>query len=60
MEVKALLALPKGFEVTSIEVADDVLTIAVVSMQANPTCPLCASQASRVHSHYTRLVERIL
>jgi transposase len=56
MEVKALLALPKGFEVTSIEGADDVLTIAVVSTQAHPTCPLCASQASRVHSHYMRTV----
>ena len=56
MEVKALLALPKGFEVTSIERADDVLTIAVVSTQAHPSCPLCASQASRVHSHYMRTV----
>jgi transposase len=54
MEVKTLLALPKEFEVTSIEVTDDVLSIAVVSTQAHPICPLCASQASRVHSHYTR------
>jgi transposase len=54
MEVKTLLALPKEFEVTSIEVTDDVLTIAVVSTQTHPLCPLCASQASRVHSHYTR------
>jgi transposase len=56
MKVKALLALPKGFEVTSIEVTDDVLTIAVVSTQAHPTCPLCGSPAWRVHSHYTRTV----
>jgi transposase len=56
MEVKTLLALPKGFEVTSIQVTADVLTMTVVSTQAHPSCSLCASQASRVHSHYTRTV----
>src|SRR5947209_18833856 len=56
MEVKTLLALPKEFEVTSIEVTANVLSITVVSTQAHPSCPLCASQASRVHSHYMRTV----
>jgi transposase len=56
MKVEPLLSLPKGLEVTSIEVADDGLTIGVISTQRSACCPLCSSPATRVHSHYTRKI----
>jgi transposase len=56
MKAKPVLALPKGFEVTSIEVTDENLTIVAVSTQRSVCCPLCSSPATRVHSHYTRTV----
>jgi len=54
MEVKSALALPDRLEVTGIEVIEEVLTIAAVSTQRAPRCPLCDVPAARVHSRYTR------
>ena len=56
MEVKRTLALPEGLEVTGIEMTDEVLTIMAVSAQMQPSCPLCGTPATRVHSHYTRKI----
>jgi transposase len=56
MEAKRLLSLPEGFEVTTIEVTDGILTIGVVSTQISACCPLCSSAATRLHSSYTRTV----
>ncbi len=54
MEVKLLLSLPEGFEVTNIERTDGILTMSAVSTQRSVCCPLCLSAATRVHSSYTR------
>src|SRR6266568_8457300 len=54
MEAKLLLSLPEGFEVTSIEGTDGILTMSAVSTQQSVCCPLCSSAARRVHSSYTR------
>jgi transposase len=54
MKVKFALALPEGLEVTALEMIDEVLTITAVSTQVHPCCPLCSTQATRAHSHYTR------
>ncbi len=54
MEVKLLLSLPEGFEVTHIERTDGILTMSAVSTQPSVCCPLCSSAATRVHSSYTR------
>jgi transposase len=54
MEVKPVLALPEGLEVTALEVIDGVLTLTVVSTQRLPCCPLCGAPAERLHSRYTR------
>ena len=56
MELTALLALPKGLEVVDITIMDKVVTISLVSTQLHPCCPLCASQASHIHSRYRRHV----
>ncbi len=56
MKVEMLFSLPKGVEVTSIEGADDGLTICAVSTQPSACCPLCSCVATRVHSHYTRTI----
>ena len=56
MKVKPVLALPEGLEVTAIEVIEEVLTIAAVSTQVHPCCPLCGTPALRVHSRYTRQI----
>ena len=56
MEVKPVLALPEGLEVTGIEMIDEVLTITSVSTQIQPCCPLCGTPAVRVHSRYMRQI----
>lgn len=56
MEVKPMLALPDELEVTGIEMRDEGLTITVVSKQLRACCPLCSTEASRLHSRYTRAV----
>ncbi len=56
MEVRPALALPDGLEVTGIDMSDDVLTVAAVSTQMHPCCPLCGTPTSRVHSRYTRQI----
>ena len=54
MKLEAVLGLPEALEVVSGDVADQVITLAVISTQQNPCCPLCGRSASRVHSHYRR------
>jgi transposase len=56
MKVEPLFSLPKGVEVTSIEVTENGLIISAVSTQPSACCPLCSSAATRVHSHYTRTI----
>jgi transposase len=56
MKVEQVLSLPEGLEVTNIEEIDGVLTISAVSTQQSVCCPLCSSVATRVHSHYTRMI----
>ena len=56
MEVKRVLALPSGLDVRGIEMIDNGVSITVVSTQMYPCCPLCGVSASRVHSHYTRMI----
>src|ERR1041384_5013174 len=56
MELKPVLALPDGLDVTAIEMGDEVLTITAFSTQSCPCCPLCGTPALRVHSRYTRTV----
>jgi transposase len=51
---KSLLDLPEELEVVSSDVTDKVITITAVSTQATPYCPLCGTNASRIHSHYSR------
>lgn len=54
MKVKPLLALPKEFEVRSMDVTEKTVTITAISTQKVALCPLCGSPALRVHSHYLR------
>jgi transposase len=56
MEVKPMLALPEGLDVTGIEMSDEVLTITTVSKQIRPCCPLYGTAALRVHNRYSRTV----
>ena len=54
IKIEALLGLPEGLEVRSFNVADQEITLTIVSTQQHPCCPLCGSRASRIHSHYHR------
>ena len=56
MEIQSVFALPKDFEVADIAITEKMLTIFLVSTQRHPCCPLCASQASHIHSRYRRHV----
>lgn len=54
MQLEAVLGLPEGLEIISGDIADQVITLTVISTQQHPCCPLCGTSASRVHSHYCR------
>jgi hypothetical protein len=54
MKIEALLGLPEGLEVVDSDVANQVITLTIISTQQHPSCPLCGRRASRVHSHYRR------
>src|SRR5256885_1591659 len=54
MNVKSFFDLPEELEVVSSDVAEKVITITAVSTQTAPSCPLCGTSASRIHSHYNR------
>jgi transposase len=54
MKLEAVLGLPEALEIVSGDVADQVITLTVISTQLNPRCPLCGRSASRIHSHYRR------
>lgn len=56
MKVKPLLALPKEFEVRSIDATEERVAITAASTQNSASCPLCGTPTSRVHSHYLRHV----
>jgi transposase len=56
MDLKPILALPKGFLLVGMEKSDEILTFTVVSTQRFPCCPLCGIASTRVHSFYTRQV----
>ena len=56
MDVKQMTTLPEGLEVGEIGMVDEMLSITVVSTQLCPTCPLCGTPSTRVHSHYARCV----
>jgi transposase len=54
MKIEALLGLPEGLQVVDGDVANQVITLTIISTQQKPCCPLCGKSASRVHSHYRR------
>src|SRR5258708_4108065 len=54
MDAKQVFSLPQEFEVTDVEITDEVLTICVVSTQGCVCCPMCSSPAKRIHSRYER------
>jgi zinc-finger of transposase IS204/IS1001/IS1096/IS1165 len=54
MKVEAFLGLPEGLEVVCGDIADQVITLTIISTQQHPLCPLCENSASRVHSHNRR------
>jgi transposase len=54
VKIEALLGLLEGLEIGSFVVADQVITLTVISTQQHPCCPLCGSRTSRVHSQYRR------
>jgi hypothetical protein len=42
MKIEALLGLPEGLEVVDGDVANQVITLTIISTQQHPSCPLCA------------------
>lgn len=56
LEVKAVLDLPEGLKIISIEMRDQVLNITAISTQVQPCCPVCGTPAQRIHSSYHRQI----
>jgi hypothetical protein len=54
------LPLPSGLEIATTEAVDDLLKVEVISIRNSSCCPLCFQPATRIHSHYSRLVESIV
>ena len=54
MEGTALLLLPQGLRITSIECLETGLLIHVLSIILTGQCPLCNQQSDAVHSKYQR------
>jgi len=56
MEISSLFSLPEGVEITSMTVIDNILTLHLVATAPCAACPLCAQDATRIRSYYTRTV----
>ena len=56
IDVKSLLGLPEELEVVGGDVTEKMITILAASTQADPCCPLCGTNASRIHSSYIRQI----
>jgi transposase len=54
MEGSALLPLPQGFQITSIERQETSLLIRVLSTLPTGICPLCGQVSDAIHSRYQR------
>lgn len=56
VSISSLLHLPDDLQVTSLDLADGLVTLHLVSTLSEATCPCCFQMTSRVHSRYTRTV----
>ncbi len=56
MEGTALLLLPQGLRITTIERQETGLLIQVLSTQRTCRCPLCGAESDAVHSRYHRRI----
>jgi transposase len=56
MEGMALLLLPQGLHITTIERQQTGLLIQVLSTQRTCRCPLCGAESDAVHSRYQRRI----
>lgn len=56
MEGTALLLLPQGLRITTIERQETGLLMQVLSTQRTCQCPLCGAESDAVHSRYQRWV----
>jgi transposase len=56
MEGTALLLLPQGLRITTIERQETGLLIQVLSTQMTCRCPLCGAESDAVHSRSQRRI----
>lgn len=54
MATSPFLPLPTGLEIAGTCASDSALTVSVVSTVSSGLCPLCHTEATRVHSRYQR------
>ncbi len=54
MEETSLFALPEGFFVEQIQIAENHVVVEAVATSATACCPLCGESSSSVHCHYHR------
>ena len=60
MEGSALLSLPEGFQISTIERQETGLLIHVRSTLPTGKCPLCGEVSDAIHSHYQRRLKYLL
>jgi transposase len=54
MEGTSLFALPEGFFVEQIQIAENHVVVEAVATSATARCPLCGEPSSSAHCHYHR------
>jgi hypothetical protein len=56
MSSSPFLPLPAGMDIAKTETIEDQVIVEIISTRTTPSCPLCFSPSSRIHSRYTRTV----
>jgi transposase len=59
LDVSSLLSLPQGLRVESIQQQGVSLLVEVISVYSFSRCPLCAQEASQIHSQYHRTLRDV-
>lgn len=56
MSSSPFLPLPRGLDIESVSVSEEVLIVSVIACSPSGCCPGCSQEAVRVHSRYRRTV----
>ena len=59
IDLSSLFSLPEGLAVERVELQENLLAVAIVSVLPFSCCPLCSQASSQVHSRYQRTLRDV-